>query len=305
MQWVNLSYAIYDKATGAMLAGPFPGTTFWAGFGGNCQSFNGGDPIILYDKAAGRWVATQLAYNAGFSSNSYCVAVSTTSDALGSYARYEYNFGNQLPDYPKLGVWPDAYYWTSNTFPGGGSFIGAKSCAMDRAAMLAGTSAVSVCFQLTTNEWSLLPTDLDGSTPPPAGAPNYNIELWNSTTLRLYKFHADFAVPANSTFTGPTAITVASYSEYCFSNCVPQPGTGQRLDALGDRLMHRLAYRNFGTHEAIVASHTVTSGGIAAVRWYEIRNPGALPRSSSRAPSPRAASTSGSPASPWTRWATS
>jgi hypothetical protein len=268
VQWVNLQYNVYDKSTGALVGGPFPGTHFWAGFGGKCENENGGDPIMQWDKAAGRWVALQLAYNNGFTSNSICMAVSTTPDALGAYARYEFNFGSNLPDYPKMGVWPDGYYVTSNTFPPGA----AKSCAMDRTKMLAGLPApTAICFQLAASEWSLLPSDLDGLTPPPVGSPNYNIELGSATNLRMYKFHVDFAVPANSTFTGPTLLTVNSYSEFCFSNCVPQPGTGQRLDALGDRLMHRLPYRNFGTHESILGSHAIINAGVAAVRWYEIR----------------------------------
>jgi hypothetical protein len=176
-----------------------------------------------------------------------------------------------------MGVWPDGYYVTSNTFPNGNFFSGAKSCAMDRVKMLAGLPATAVCFQLSTSEWSLLPSDLDGLTPPPAGSPNYNIELGSSTNLRMFKFHVDFTVPANSTFAGPTLITVNSYSDFCFGSCVPQPGTGQRLDALGERLMHRLPYRNFGTHESLLASHAVTNAGVAAVRWYEIRGPGGAP----------------------------
>ena len=271
VQWVNLQYNVYDKNTGALVGGPFPGTHFWAGFGGKCEVENGGDPIIQWDKAAGRWVALQLAYNGNFSSNSICMAVSTTADALGAYARYEYNFGVNLPDYPKMGVWPDGYYVTSNTFANGSFFLGAKSCAMDRLKMLAGLPAAAICFQSSSSEASFLPSDLDGLTPPPVGSPNYHVELGSSTNLRMFKFHVDFTVPANSTFTGPTLITVNSYSDFCFFDCVPQPGTGQRLAALGERLMHRLPYRNFGTHESVLASHTVSNGGIAAVRWYEIR----------------------------------
>jgi hypothetical protein len=131
-----------------------------------------------------------------------------------------------------------------------------------------------------------LPADLDGATAPPAGSPNYQMELATSTSLNLFKFHVDFAVPANSTFTGPTVLSVPHYSDACVAAkipgiCIPQPAPGERLDSLGDRLMHRLAYRNFGTHEALVANHTIRTGGtggaVSAVRWYEIRNPGSVP----------------------------
>lgn len=280
VQWVNLVFSVYDKNTGNRVGGPFPGTHFWQGFGGMCETLNGGDPQIQWDKIANRWVALQLAYNGGFSSNSFCMAVSTSTDALGSYNRYEFNFGVNLPDYPKVGVWPDAYYVTSNTFPNGGFFIGAKVCAMDRTRMLAGQSATAVCFQRPNSDAFFLPSDFDGTMLPPPGAPNYHVELKTATTLNLFKFHVDFAIPANSTFTGPTNITVASYTDICpFTRaCIPQPAPGEFVDAFSGNLMYRLPYRNFGDHESVVASHTVDKGGnVAGVRWYEIRGLGGTP----------------------------
>jgi hypothetical protein len=292
VQWVANLWNVYDKNTGTKLGGPFLGQRFWAGFGGRCQMEDGYNPIIQYDKAAGRWVAMQ---RAGNFDASICFAVSTTPDALGAYARYEYDFGFEISAEPKLGVWPDAYYVTSKTYLPPGSpesrpgialfptFFGAKSvaqdfgakpCAMDRAKMLAGLPApTAICFQLSedADNW-LLPADLDGPTPPPPGSPNYHIGLGTSTNLRLFKFHVDFVVPANSTFTGPTLLSVASYSELCYSQCVPQPSPGELLDGRGDRLMYRLPYRNFGDHETIVANHSVNNGGVAGVRWYEIRD---------------------------------
>src|SRR2546425_10285670 len=170
VQWVNESFAVFDKATGALLSGPKAGNSAWVGFGGGCETNNDGDPIVQYDKQANRWILTQ--FSVSTTPFLQCVAVSTTSDATGSYNRYAFNYGNQLPDYPKLGVWPDAYYVTYNIFTNGQTVAGPKVCAWDRAAMLAGASATQVCFQLGTAVHSLLPSDLDGTTAPPAGAPN-------------------------------------------------------------------------------------------------------------------------------------
>lgn len=102
VQWVNAEFAVFDKSTGALVSGPTPGNAIWAGFGGPCQAFNDGDPIVQYDKIANRWIFTQFV----ISSQPYqqCVAVSTTSDATGTYNRYAFAFGNNFPDYPKLGV---------------------------------------------------------------------------------------------------------------------------------------------------------------------------------------------------------
>lgn len=272
---VNEVYAVYNKNTGATILAPTSIDTIWSGFTGACSTGNGGDVDVVFDKAASRWVVSQL--GPGFTS--YCIAVSTSDDATGSYARYEFDFGSNIPDYPKLGVWSDAYYWTSNTFQNGSTFIGAMPCAYDRASMLTGGPANAICFQENSGVASLLPADLDGNTAPPAGEPNPYLELLDTTHLGLFKFHVDFTNPPNSTFTGPTSITVASFSEACggFGTCVPQEGTSQQLDSLGDRLMYRNAYRKLNGTEYLVVNHSVTAGSSVGVRWYQITNPNGTP----------------------------
>jgi hypothetical protein len=283
VQMVNVTIAVYDKATGTLQFGPAAIHTLWKGFGGPCElAGDGGDPVVLHDQIANRWFVSQLQFNSNFTSNQECIAVSTTSDATGSYNRYEFDFGGELPDYPKFGVWPDAYYSSQNMFaPSGGtfSFEGARACALNRAAMLAGANAAMICFPTTTA--SLLPSDLDGSTLPPAGSRNYFASLADSSHLNLFQFHADFTRPADSTFTGPALIAIAPFTEVCQGAlvvpCIPQPSPGERLDSLGDRLMFRLAYRNFGDHESLVANHTISGGAFTGVRWYELRSPATAP----------------------------
>jgi hypothetical protein len=274
VQWVNTSFAIFNKSTGALVAGPTAGNTLWSGFGGGCQTNNDGDPIVLYDKAAQRWIFSQFSV----STTPYlqCIAVSTTSDATGTYNRYSFQYSN-FDDYPKMAVWSDGYYETFNMFQGGTTFVGADACAYNRSAMLTGAAATQVCFQQGTSVGGLLPSDIDGLTAPPAGSPNYML-YYGTNTLNLFKFHVDFNTPTNSTFTGPTVINVASFSPLCGGGtCVPQPGTTQQLDSLADRLMYRLAYRNFGTHESLVVNHSVVAGSSGGVRWYEIQNPSGTP----------------------------
>ena len=234
VQIVNVTLAVYDKGTGTVLLGPETINTIWKGFGGPCEAGNGGDPVVLYDQLAGRWLVSQLQFNSSFTSFQQCVAVSNTSDATGRYHRYAFDFGANLPDYPKFGVWPDAYYYTANTFaPLGGtfSFLGAQACAFDRAAMLTGRSATVICFQNPPSIASLLPSNLDGSTLPPAGQPNFFVDIADSSDLNIFQFHVDFANPANSTFTGPVLITVAPFSEVCpFAvnrACIQEPTPGR------------------------------------------------------------------------------
>lgn len=274
VQWVNESFAIFNKSTGALIAGPTAGNTLWSGFGAGCQTNNDGDPIVLYDKLAQRWIFSQFSV----STTPYlqCIAVSTTNDATGTYNRYSFQY-TDFDDYPKMSVWPDAYYETFNMFAGGTTFAGADACAYNRAAMMAGTTATQVCFQQSTAVGGLLPSDLDGTTPPPAGSPNY-LMYYGTNNLNLYKFHVDFTTPSNSTFTGPTVISVAAFSPVCGGGtCIPQPGTTNTVDSLADRLMYRLAYRNFGSHESLVVNHSVVAGSSGGVRWYEIQNPAGTP----------------------------
>ena len=274
VQWVNESFAAFNKTTGALVFGPVTGNTLWSGFGGGCQTNNDGDPIVQYDKAANRWIFTQ--FSVSTLPYTQCVAVSTTSDATGTYNRYSFSYGNtQFNDYPKLGVWPDAYYISFNIFNNGTTFAGSKVCAFDRARMLTGAAATQQCFQTSSTYGGLLPSDLDGANPPPAGEPNMFVSFGNnSASLDTWKFHVDFVTPANSTFTGPTNIAAPAFVAACSGGgtCIPQPGTTTQLDSLADRLMYRLAYRNFGDHEALVLNHSVTAGTSVGVRWYELRN---------------------------------
>ena len=271
VQWVNAEFAVFDKATGALLAGPTQGNALWAAFGGGCEANNDGDPIVQYDKIANRWILTQFSIST--LPYTQCVAVSTSSDATGTYNRYAFSFGNvDYGDYPKLGVWPDAYYMSFNLF-NGSTFVGADACALDRNAMLAGNPAQIVCFPQASTVNSLLPSDMDGTIQPASGEPAFFMNFAKNV-IQLWKFHADFATPANSTFTGPTVLPVATFTTRCFQFCVPQPGTTQTLDALGDRAMYRLAYRQFPNGvESLVFNHAISTG----VRWYEVRSPAATP----------------------------
>jgi hypothetical protein len=278
VQYVNLTYQVFDK-NGNTLLGPLSGNDFWSGFGGSCQSDNSGDTVVRFDAAAQQWVVAQFALN-GTAPDYECVAVSQTSDATGAYYRYAFPFNN-FPDYPKFGVWPDAYYFTFNNFDiSGSSFVGANACAADRADMLVGNTATMQCFQQESSVSSLLPSDLDGATPPASGTPNFFMTLdSDGTDLDMYAFSVNFVDPAESTFTGRTQIPIATYTGLCAAegghdDCVPQPTAGSDLlEALSDRLMYRLVYRNFGDHTTLLVSHSVEAGSSGGARWYEIRNP--------------------------------
>ena len=268
----NVAYSVYDKSTGKKTLGPVFIHSIWKGFGGQCEALDGGDPVVLYDKLAKRWFVEQLQYS---SSYQICIAVSMTDDATGRYNRYAYTFSG-LTDYPKVGIWSDAYYISFN-FYGSGY---AEPCAADRSAMLAGKTANMICFGSNAPDFKLLPSDIDGSTLPPKGAPNHYVEMGPSsnTTLSEFEFHVDFVHPKKSTFKGPNTITVPVYTPMCGGGggaCVPQPYGGSSLSAIGNGVMFRNAYRNFGDHESLVFCHSVAPGAnskaVSAKRWYELR----------------------------------
>jgi hypothetical protein len=280
VQIVNEGYQVFDKATGNSVLGPNSISSIWSGFGGVCQNNGSGDPVVLYDHLANRWVISQFA---GVSTiTDECVAISTTSDATGSYYRYGFHLGANFFDYPHLSVWPDAYYMSMNVFNASGtSYLGPQPFAFDRTKMLSGQPAtfVSPVGPLGGSIDPFLPADLDGATLPPAGAPNTFVGFPGQATnpnYTTYHFHVDFVTPANSTFTTFANPPAAGFTALCPTSraCVPENGvtSSNYLDGIGDRLMFRLAYRNFGNHESVVGNYSVSSGGVAGVRWFELRN---------------------------------
>ena len=275
VQIVNEGYQVFNKTTGASQLGPSGIATLWSGFGGVCQSNGNGDPVVLYDQIANRWIISQFA---GVSvPTDECIAVSTTSDATGTYYRYGFHLGSNFFDYPHLGVWPDAYYMSMNVFNSTGTaFLGPQPFAFDRAKMLNGQPATFITTGVTggSGEEVYLPADLDGSTAPPAGAPATFVEFPGGGSYRTFHFHVDFATPSNSSFTLFGSPAAAGFTTLCAGtrSCVPQSGTSTRLDGIGDRLMFRLAYRNFGDHESVVGNYSVSAGSVAGIRWFELRN---------------------------------
>ncbi len=209
---------------------------------------------------------------------SMCYAISTSSDPLGSYYRYEF-LRPLFPDYPRPAIWPDGYYVPTST---GDDVIQKHACVVERAKMLRGEPAAEQCVIIDGVNF-LNNADLDGKTLPPAGAPNIIMSAGGTQLKKVleddgifvWKFHVDWKDPRNTTIAGPEKIAVAPYHYLCdgqLTNCVPQPGIERRLDAQGDKIMQRLVYRRIGGVESIVAVHSVnTSAGGGGVRWYEFR----------------------------------
>jgi Abnormal spindle-like microcephaly-assoc'd, ASPM-SPD-2-Hydin len=272
VETVNVRIAVYSKS-GTLLSGPTNFGTFFAPLGGNCAN-GASDPIVLYDRMADRWLISDIGYT-GSAPFLECVGVSKTNDPTGAYTLYSYSFGTNLNDYPKLSTWAtasnSAYLATYNIF---GSPTGAAICGLDRTKMLAGNPGAAQLCQMAT-DFSYLPSDMDGPTPPVDGTPGLFV-TWNNNNpgeLYLRKLTLNFA-GGTATLSSPTSIPVANFTQAC-SGCVPQTGTTQTLDTLGDRPMYRFAVRHFADHDRAVFNHAVQTGtgSQVAVRWYELYDP--------------------------------
>jgi hypothetical protein len=211
-----------------------------------------------------------------------CYAISTGTDPFGPYYRYEF-LRPYFPDYPRPAVWPDGYYVPTSTGDNRISDSVATqkhACVVERERMLRGEPAQEQCV-IIENAGFLNNADLDGTALPPAGAPNIMMaaggtqldSIYTDSVVDVWQFNVDWQNPRNTRVTGPVKIPVAPYTYLCngqLTRCVPQPGTGQRLDSQGDKIMARLVYRRVGDRASIVATHSVnTSRGGGGVRWYE------------------------------------
>ena len=248
-----------------------------------CGTASGdGDPIVLYDERADRWVLTEFLS----SGNKLLIAVSTTADPTGSYYTYSITSTGGFPDYPKYSIWNDAYIVTANV--GSNDII-----VFNRTSMLTGGAAGAQYFSQpnfgTIAFQAATPVSLMGTTNPPAGAPGMVMRIrddaWSgssSDALEIWELNIDWAVPGNSTFAMSDVLPVAAYDSdlcgYTTFNCVPQPGTSTKIDPLREVLMNRIMYRNFGSHESIVCCHVTDVNGadLAGVRWYELRRSGGV-----------------------------
>ncbi len=301
VQYVNKGWLVLNKISGARIAGPFAGNTFWAGFGGPCQSENAGLPLVLYDRFAARWVFSQHV-GSGFANGRQCFAISTGGSPLGPFHRYELVYSDSLfNDRPKLGIWVDedgsasAYTLTSNDYvSSSGDFTGVSLAALEREVMLAGGGAPAMVRfrQLSSVEevfFGVLPAHLTGPYPVPAGSCPRFLQQWDDEFFvltgptaptdgyRLWQLCPDWATPAASTLSIPTLIDagVDYDSELCGSlPCIPQPGTANLLETHADFTSYRASTRYWrDSTPALVTmlSHTVDVGSDrAGVRWVEL-----------------------------------
>jgi hypothetical protein len=319
MQWVDPYYQAWSKTSPytSVWSKPQNGDTPFVNAGLTQCSTIQGDGIVTFDRLASRWIiAAHNQLSSTVTAYYYCVAVSSTDDLTSpslTWYTYAFNLDSVLgtnpqgnlyfPDWPKFGTWIDAYYVGMDVQDTNDGFleVGVVACALDRADMLIGATALTPqCFKVpgtTTDtldlEHSLEPADVEGTTPPATGTPEYFVSIQNplnngvattSDSFNLWTFSVDWSNPANTTFT-QASVSSPVYTPGCYQAkasgntvCVPEPSTGTTnnyIDSVGDRFMYRFSYRNFGGYESYLISHTVQVGTAAlsqtGIRWYEMR----------------------------------
>ncbi len=280
IQAYNFAYAIYNKA-GNLLAGPTNLNLIFGNVtGSNCNS---GDPVILYDDQADRWVIIEFSL---CNANKYVLfAVSQTADPTGSYYKYSFDTDDK-PDYEKVGVWRDGYYMGTNTGGAGQKDI----YVVERSVMLAGGASPKMIgfdnpwrpssTQSSSSFMMIPPVDNDGAFAP-AGSPGlfiaFNDDAVGGGTdqLWVYELHADWTTTANSTLTRSQQINVSAFDSNFGTGWdnITQPGTTQKLDGVPIIVMNAPQYRNFGSYQTLVCCHTVDVDNTdhAGIRWYELR----------------------------------
>lgn len=274
MQTINCVYAIYNKS-GTLVAGPSNMNTLFSGVTG--ATYNDGDPVVLYDEMADRWVACEFSISG---SNDYMLmAVSQTNDPTGSWHRYSFDVAD-MPDYEKMAVWQDGYYMGMNNSSGKDVYV------FQRSQMLTGGTAQFIGFdnpnRPTTIDGFMCvpPVDNDGASAP-AGTPGMFITInddaigGGSDQLWIYKMTVNWVTPSSSTFARTQQINVPAFDSNFGNNWdnIKQPGTSRELDAIPQVIMNAPQYRNFGTYQTLLCCHTVDVDATdhAGIRWYELR----------------------------------
>jgi hypothetical protein len=260
---------IFNKTTGAQVGSVIQVGSLWT------PAINDdGDPILLYDKYADRWLLSQL----GTSFSGIYIAISTTNDPTGTYYTYTFNSPNTL-DYPKYSIWADGYYMTFN-----GSTK--RVFCFERDSMLIGSPnarAISKTFTSgpVSGFYAPLPADADGQLPPfgtPCPFVSYSENAWGTGAVdgvKIWTMSVNWALATpTATIAGPTVLATAAFDGTYNSNWndISQPGTTQKLDGIGGVCIFRAQWRQWVGYNTMVLNWGVKLSSIQrSIKWVELR----------------------------------
>ncbi|MEM7163727.1 MAG: GEVED domain-containing protein [Bacteroidota bacterium] len=266
----NVGFRIFDKEGNPLIPEASLGTVLT----GNTT----GDPIILYDHEADRFVITEFDGNPNGFEMAVCEGPDPVNDGWYVYLN-QFTTGS-FPDYTKFSIWHDAYYVTANIGNNNRVF------AVERQEMLQGNDAQFVAFPLPGIQTSgfYSPHGFNW-TRGDAPAGDHTIcylqdDAWGGVTedhLKLWNIRLDWGDVANSVIMGPVEITTTPFTSVfdggSFSN-LEQP-SGPDVDALQATIMNQAQWRKFNGYNSALLNFVVdTEGGageLAGIRWYELR----------------------------------
>jgi hypothetical protein len=278
VQAVNTAFAVYSKTGTRLAAATFD--ALWAdapdATSGQCKGHNFGDPTVVYDSMADRWIVADFAFTGDGTVPPFyeCIAVSKTADPVsGGWWLYAVRTDDTdhpwLADYPKMAIWPDGLYMSANMF-GPTSYEEVRLWAFNRSDLESGAPLRQVVVDLgSTSTFGLLPANLRGDLPPAGRDALFVAESLTAWAFDVYKLHVDYTGNTSS-LTSAVQVAQTAYNVPIHTPLVPTPGNG--LDSLGDRLMMQAQYRNIGGIESVWVTHTVrmSSNGPFGTQWAQL-----------------------------------
>lgn len=286
IQAVNSAYGIFSK-TGTRLAA-FTEDQLWLNSTPPCNGQAQGDPIVVYDALADRWILSHFAFAIDAGGNPttpfyQCIAVSKSGDPVADgWYLYPLRMDpggigapplGTLNDYTKFGIWNDCLYMSANEFHfPAGNYTGVVFASFSRADMYAGAPLTwSLGYLASQNVFSMMPSNASGRAAGaiPTGTPNYFV----SESVSQFEFEVRKFTPGPNCGSGGTLSlpVLIAQSPYDPPISAPQPNTGNQLDTVGDRIMQKLQYRKIGSREALWVVHNVqAASGVLGLQWAQI-----------------------------------
>ena len=237
-----------------------------------------GDPIVMYDSEADRYIVTSMG------SNAVNFAISVSNDPIDDgwhvYSATSGTFGTGIfPDYPKYSIWSDAYYLTINPL----NLFALERDKIIDGDFLATIQSFNISGASTAGFASAQILDIvDDNHPAPGNATLVYLQDdaffgVSSDHIKYWTVNVDWDNPSNSSISNPTVLEttpfISVFDGGSFAN-LTQPN-GVDIDAVCFTIMNQAQFRKFPTHNSAIFNFVVdtdgTAGELAGIRWYELR----------------------------------
>ncbi|MFJ9867307.1 hypothetical protein [Streptomyces sp. NPDC101165] len=246
-------FGVFSKSDGSLLKN----VSFASFFGYSAQTIF--DPRVVYDRTWNRWVISAEAFPESSTVQKVFYAVSTGSDATGSFYLYTFdppeNPGD-FYDFPQLGLDQDAVIVTANIFNSGNLYVRSRAFGIAKADLYNGRNFSFPYFSLGT----------PGTVAPPVVEDNNANDFLvaaASSDNKLSLFKATGLGRSNATIVQLPNVPVAAYT---VPSSARQPGTASLLDSSDSRFVNNST--QIGNQ--LLNIHTIDAGGFPTPTWRQI-----------------------------------